>query len=486
MFPGMRYEWKYAGHTKTELLHLMREPQSARIGRVIIFLIFSTFACSLVAVSAFFLGQQMTGARFQPSPEGTSLPTIDVTATAEMGLEESPIPPAVESTPIPELPPAETPLAPELELLVPQATPGEPLDRESGLDEGDLDLLFEVWRLIARNYDGELPTREELIYSAINGSMGTLDDQFTRFIPPEAAERMRQDLQGSFEGIGAFIRRNEDSLLEIVRPMANHPAARAGILPGDIITHIDGVPVQGMTLDEGISRIRGPEGTVVRLTIQRAEVEESFDLEIERARIEIAIVESQMLPENIAYVRLTSFSSNSSETLQAAISELMAQNPEGMIFDLRDNPGGFLDQSVAVADIFLPEGIVLLERNLRGLDEVFNSQNGGLAEELPLIVLVNAGSASAAEIVAGAIQDRDRAPLIGETTFGKGSVQQTHTLSNGSELRVTVARWYTPNDNTIDGEGIVPDIEVLPSPIELGGPDDNQLQRAIEYLQSGQ
>jgi carboxyl-terminal processing protease len=232
--------------------------------------------------------------------------------------------------------------------------------------------------------------------------------------------------------------------------------------------------------------VRGPEGTIVRLTIMRAEVEQPFDLEIERARIEIAIVESQMLTDDVAYVRLTSFSSNSSEALQAAVSELMAQNPTGMIFDLRDNPGGFLDQSVAVADIFLPEGVVLLERNIRGLDEVFNSSSGGIAEDIPLVVLVNSGSASASEIVAGAIQDRGRAPLIGETTFGKGSVQQTHTLSDGSELRVTVARWYTPNDNTIDGEGITPDIEELPSPIDLGGPEDNQLQRAIQYLQTGQ
>ena len=463
----------------------MRETQSARLGRVIILLILAVFVCSLVGVGSFFLGQQMASGRFQILPEETPLPTSTTTATPDLSPQESPVPPAVETTPAPDLPPAETPLAPDLELLVPQATPGEPLDREAGLDEDDLDLLFEVWRLIARNYDGELPTREELLYSAISGSMGTLDDQFTRFIPPDAAARMRQDLQGSFEGIGAFIRLNEEGLLEIVRPIANHPAARAGILPGDIITHVDGVPVQGMTLDEAISRIRGPEGTIVRLTIMRAEVEEYFDLEIQRARIEIAIVESQMLPENIAYVRLTSFSSNSSETLRAAVSELMAQNPDGLIFDLRDNPGGFLDQSVAVADIFLPEGVVLLERNIRGLDEVFNSQDGGLAEEIPMVVLVNAGSASASEIVAGAIQDRSRAPLIGEVTFGKGSVQQTHTLSDGSELRVTVARWYTPNDNTIDGEGITPDIEILPSPIELGGPDDNQLQRAIEFLLSG-
>ena len=464
----------------------MRDSQSARLGRVIVFLLFSVFSCSLVGVGSFFLGQQMAEGRFQALPEEITPPNEIATATPVIRLEEPTAPPPVEATPVPGLPPAGTPLAPELELLIPKATPGEPLDREVGLEEDDLDLLLEVWRLIARDFDGELPSPEELQHSAIRGSMEILGDQYTRFIAPDAAARMRQDLQGSFEGIGAFIRLNEEGSLEIVRPIANHPAARAGVLPGDIITHVDGIPVQGMTLDEAISRVRGPEGTIVRLTIQRAEIEEPFDLEIERARIEISIVESEMLPENIAYVRLTSFSTNSSEALQAAVSELMAQNPNGMVFDLRDNPGGYLEQSVEIADIFLPEGVVLLERNTRGLDKVFNSQDGGTAEEIPLVVLVNAGSASASEIVAGAIQDRSRAPLIGETTFGKGSVQLTHTLSDGSELRVTVARWYTPNDNTIDGEGIVPDIEVLPSPIQLGGPDDTQLQRAVEFLQNGQ
>jgi carboxyl-terminal processing protease len=463
----------------------MRDSQGARVWRVIILVMLAVFACTIISVGAFFLGQQVAGREILPPPPQIVLPsetpTPGLTNTPEDMMAQEPD----QATPVPVLP-AETPVAPELELLLPRTTPREPIDRDAELEEDDLALLFEVWRLIARQYDGELPSREELLHSAITGSLDTLDDQYTRFIPPDAAARMRQDLQGSFEGIGAFIRLSEEGFLEIVRPMANHPAALAGILPGDMVTHIDGVPVQGLTLDEAIARVRGPEGTIVRLTIMRAEVEQPFDLEIERARIEIAIVESQMLPDDIAYVRLTSFSSNSSEALQAAVSELMSQNPTGMIFDLRDNPGGFLDQSVAVADIFLPEGVVLLERNIRGLDEVFNSNSGGIAEEIPLVVLVNSGSASASEIVAGAIQDRGRAPLIGETTFGKGSVQQTHTLSDGSELRVTVARWYTPNDNTIDGEGITPDIEELPSPIDLGGPDDNQLQRAIQFLQTGQ
>jgi carboxyl-terminal processing protease len=462
----------------------MSDRKSVNIWRIIILSLFAVFACTFVAFGSFLLGRQLASQSASASLPEITVVTESSPPTPEFIPTDSPT--ATDPIPEAEQLPAETPMDAELELLAPRATPQEPLARDSQLDEQDLRLFFEVWQLVARQFDGELPSQEELIHAAISGSLDTLDDQFTRFIPPDAAARMRQDLQGSFEGIGAFIRMTEEGYLEIVRPMAQHPAARAGIQPGDIITHIDGVAVQGLSLDEAIARVRGPEGTIVVLTILRADVERPFEIEVERARIEIAIVESEMLADDIGYVRLTSFTTSSSQALQQAITQLLAQNPVGLIFDLRDNPGGYLDQSVSVADLFLPQGVVLYERNIRGLDEIFNSQDGDIAEAIPLVVLVNAGSASASEIVAGAIQDRGRALLIGETTFGKGSVQQTHTLSDGSELRVTVARWYTPANNTIDGTGITPDIEVLPSPIDLGGPDDTQLQRAIQYLLTGQ
>ena len=192
-----------------------------------------------------------------------------------------------------------------------------------------------------------------------------------------------------------------------------------------------------------------------------------------------------MLEDNIAYVRLTGFSGNASQQLESELEELLDQEPQALIFDLRDNPGGFLSQSVQVADLFLGEGVVLYERDGRELEEVFESEDGDLAEEIELIVLVNAGSASASEIVAGAVKDRGRGTLVGETTFGKGSVQKTHTLSDGSELRVTIARWYTPNDRSIDVEGVAPDIQV-DTPEEFGGDADTQLQRAIRLILEGQ
>ncbi|MFL7871627.1 MAG: S41 family peptidase, partial [Anaerolineales bacterium] len=232
----------------------------------------------------------------------------------------------------------------------------------------------------------------------------------------------------------------------------------------------------------------GPEGESVSLTIVREGEQEPLEFTVVRAEFEVPVVETQLFEEDlgtIAYLRLSSFTRSADEEVTNALNTLLAQNPDGLILDLRDNGGGFLDQAVAVADRFLPEGVVLYERNDEGtVDETFRSLTGDLAEEIPLVVLVNAGSASASEIVAGAVKDNGRGTLIGETTFGKGSVQHVHTLSDGSELRVTIARWFTPDNRSISEEGVTPDIEVI-TPDDLGGEDDAQLQRAIDYLLEG-
>lgn len=356
--------------------------------------------------------------------------------------------------------------------------------RESDFSEEDLEILWEVWNHVEAEFDGDLPEDRELTYAAIRGLLDTLDDEFTRFAPPDVAERMREDLQGSFEGIGAFVRENDEGLTEIVRPMDGQPADLAGLRAGDVVVGVDGESVVGMSLDEVIALIRGPEGSEVELEIRREEREQPFEVTIVRERIDIPVIQSEMLEEGIAYVRLTSFNRNAEPQLREALNQLLSESPRGLVLDLRDNPGGFLDQSIAVADLFLNNGVVLFERSeTLDIQETYRSDNGDLAEEIPLVVLINAGSASASEIVAGAIQDRSRGVLIGETTFGKGSVQQSHTLSDGSELRVTIARWYTPDNTSIDGDGIPPDIEVE-TPEDLGGEEDVQLQRAIDYLSS--
>lgn len=351
----------------------------------------------------------------------------------------------------------------------------------SGLDLG---IFYEVWNRVERDFDGDIPDEEELLHAIIGGSLQTLNDPYTQYVKPNVAQRMREDLGGSVEGIGAFVRQTEDGSIEIVRPISGQPAEAAGIRAGDIIIAVDGESIIGQTLDEVLLKVRGPRGTVVNLTVLRGE--EELDFTITRVRFEVPIIETAMVTDEIGYIRLSEFNANAERQVREALRDLQAQGAQSLIFDLRDNPGGFLDQSVAVADLFLPQSVVLIERNNKGLEEIFRADSGDEAEGLPIVVLVNAGSASASEIVAGALQDNGRSILIGETTFGKGSVQQLHTLSDGSLLRVTIARWYTPNNNSISEAGIIPDIEV-PSPetFVLGGEGDTQLERAIEYLQTG-
>lgn len=419
----------------------------------------------------------------QSDPTATASPEPTVTIEPEATGE-----PTDQPTDEPADEPTEEPAPPT---PVPTATPIPVPSGVSPLEGEDLAILYDVWELIADQYDGAVPPSRDVIDAVISGSLETLGDEFTRYVPPDIAERIREDMQGAVEGIGAFVRENDEGQFEIVRPIDGQPADLAGLRPGDVIIAVDGESVEMVSFDEVILLVRGPQGTSVTLTVAREGEEEPLEFTIVRTRFEVPIIEAEILPGDItngrtvAYLRLTEFNRNAEERLLEALETLLAEEPEGLILDLRDNPGGFLDQSVAVADAFLPDGVVLYERNIRGLDEIFTSDDGDIAETIPLVVLVNAGSASASEIVAGALQDRGRAVLVGETTFGKGSVQQIYTLSDGSELRVTIARWYTPNNNTIDGAGVTPDLEV-PSPEDLGGENDQQLLRAIEQLLNGE
>jgi carboxyl-terminal processing protease len=442
------------------------------------------FAFSLVAIAAYNAGRD--------SIIVATLPAISVQQVEVVSPTSSPTPVPASATPAEAAEgTADVPVAAESQnptsepLVEPTATAEVTVREPVGLQDEDLDLFTEVWGVIDGEFDGLLPGEDEVIYGAIRGSLDLLGDDFTRFIPPDLARRSREQLDGSFEGIGAFAELSVDGYLIVVRPIAGQPAANAGMLSGDIVTHVDGRPVLGKLLEEMIAEIRGPKGTDVTLTVERDGVPDPFNVTIVRDLIEFPIVEAEMLEQDIAYARLTSFSSNATERLQETLESLLEQEPRGLILDLRDNPGGFLNQSVTVADLFLDQGIVLYQRDSSGQEEVFESDSGDLAEQIPLVILVSPGSASASEIVAGAVQDRGRGVVIGEVTLGKGSVQTTRTLSDGSELRVTIARWYTPNNATIDGQGIVPDI-IVETPAEFGGSGDTQLQRAVTYILTGE
>jgi carboxyl-terminal processing protease len=355
----------------------------------------------------------------------------------------------------------------------------------AGEEPPEFAVFWEALHLIESEFYGELPTMQEVTYGAIRGVLVALGDDGTSFIDPERAAVMREDITGGFEGIGAVVNMLPNGRLTIVEPLPGRPAAQAGLQPGDLVLQVDDTPIQNMTLIEAVSLIRGPAGSTVRLTILRKGVKEPFEVAIVRARIEIEVVESRMLDGNIAYVRLAEFNAKATKELQEALRELLAQEPTGLIFDLRSNPGGYLQTSVEVTSQFIDEGLALTEKGKDDLERQYRVESGGLATEVPLVVLVNAGSASASEIVAGAIQDSGRGILIGERTFGKGSVQLPHTLSDGSELRITIARWFTPKGREIQGVGIIPDIEVEMTLEDLEAGHDLQLERAVEYLLTG-
>ena len=403
--------------------------------------------------------------RFEPVDEEQPLPTAHPLPTGDPVTRAPPATP-VPANPLPTQPSSVFPTPPSQ-------------------SKTSFDLFWEVWSLVERGFYGDLPSEDDRLYGAIRGSLQTLDDDHTAFTERDIAEINRGDMDGSFEGIGAVVRMNEANQIEIVQPMEGQPAEEAGLRPGDLVLAVDGESTETMGLYEAIALIRGPRETTVTLTILRPGESDPFNVEIVRARIPLPTVESEMLDDNVAYLRLYEFNGQATELLQDAIDDLLDQEPIGLVLDLRNNPGGFLSQAVSVADEFLPPGVVLIERG-RDLERTFDSTGAGSAEEIPLVVLINGGSASASEIVAGAIQDHRRGVLIGETSYGKGSVQQPHTLSDGSELRITIARWYTPDDRAIHGDGLEPDIPVPYTEEDLENDRDPQLDRALEYLITGE
>ncbi|MFQ5881787.1 MAG: S41 family peptidase [Candidatus Methylomirabilales bacterium] len=322
-----------------------------------------------------------------------------------------------------------------------------------------LKVFTEVLTLVRNNYV-ESTESQKLIYGAIRGMLETLDPH-SSFMPPEVYKEMQIETQGSFGGLGIEITVRERHLT-VVAPIDGTPADRAGIQAGDRIIRIEGQPTKDMTLIEAVRKLRGPKGTQVTVTILREE-QEPFDLTITREIIEVHSVRASDLGEGIGYIRVASFQERTSRDIDEALKELREKEIRALILDLRNNPGGLLSQAVQVADIFLEKGRLIVytegraeNQNLRLVDEHENAQT------FPMVVLVNGGSASGSEIVAGALQDHERAVLVGTQTFGKGTVQTVIPLNDGSGLRLTTARYFTPEGRAIDGTGITPDIVVKP------------------------
>lgn len=356
----------------------------------------------------------------------------------------------------------------------------------SGNQEQDFAIFWEAWDRIEQSYIGALPTNKEMAYGAIRGALNILGDPYTVFIEPVVREQERDSLRGNFGGIGANIQRNEAGEV-VLSPIPGNPAEEAGIQDGDVLIAVDGLEIAAdMIVGDIVAIIRGEEGTAVTLSVIHPGESEQTDITIIRAIILLPSVAYQILPDDptIGYIRLSRFSGESGGEVEAAILALQEAGAEQLILDLRQNGGGLLDAAVDVGDHFLDEGVVLYQISSTEDEKVFMSTDETIAAEMPLVVLIDGGTASASEIVAGALQDRERAVLIGATTFGKGSVQLVYDLSDGSSVHVTSARWYTPERHQIDQQGLAPNIEVIPTEEAIANGQDEALEAAVEYLQS--
>ena len=347
---------------------------------------------------------------------------------------------------------------------------------------GKLGLLGEVWRALSQKYvDKGALDANDLGEGAISGMLEALGDPYTAYIDAEHYRLERSSFQGSFEGIGAVVGLDQGELV-VVAPIANSPAQRAGIRAGDKVLAVDGGTTAGLTLVEAVNRIRGPRGTEVRLTILHQGEIDPVEVRIVRDEIRAESVFLTMLPDDIAHIWITNFSDRTNSELTSLLKDI--KGAVGIILDLRGNPGGLLTSAVDVASQFLKKGIVVYQIDNEGERRDWEVRPGGLATDIPLAILVDKGSASGSEVVAGALQDAGRGPLIGERTFGKGSVWEFYELSDGSALSITVSRWYTPKGRLIEGEGLNPDFEVQITEADLENEVDPQLQRAIDYIKN--
>lgn len=343
-------------------------------------------------------------------------------------------------------------------------------------------LIEKVWNLINEDFvNADDLDRDSLILGAIRGMVEALDDPHSVFFDEEQTRNFITALQGEFEGIGIEINIREDRLT-VIAPLKDMPAARAGMLAGDIITKIDRESAEGITLEEAVTKIRGPKGTAVVLTLERSGKE--LDVTIVRDTIEVPTTELELI-DNIAVIELSQFSEKASNDFENAAREVLNSNADRILLDLRNNPGGFLDASINIAGWFIPEGKLIVREEMGGGQERRHISSGpALLKDFPVVILQNEGSASASEILAGAMRDHLDATIIGTRSFGKGTVQNFTNMDGGTSLKLTVARWITPSGEAIDQKGIEPTITVEANTEEILVGNDAQRERALEILRN--
>lgn len=345
----------------------------------------------------------------------------------------------------------------------------------------DFSMFWDVWRLVKDVYVEQPVKDEDLYHGALQGLLTGLNDPYSSYFDPKTAQEFNEELSGTFSGIGAEIGLSEDGIVTVVSPIADTPAARAGLQPKDLILAIDGVDTAGMTVPEAVTKIRGQKGTDVKLGLYR-EGKGEFEVTITRDDVQIKSVKTEYVGD-VAVIDVTVFGDDTSASFARAINEAQKKGVNKFVIDLRNNPGGYFDAAIDMASHFVGSRTVVWEE-VRGNRTPFAGTSEADVKNAKVVVLVNGGSASASEILAGALQDYDLATIIGTQSFGKGTVQEYHELPDGGAVKITVARWLTPNGRGIDKEGITPDVIVEAAPADPSHATDKDIQRqaALDLL----
>ena len=356
--------------------------------------------------------------------------------------------------------------------------------RESGERGLDFSLFFKVWDLLHENYlEREGIEDRSLIYGAISGLTRSLGDPYTAFLAPDENEAVKAGINGEYEGIGAELGMRDEQLV-IIAPLEGSPAVAAGVGAGDRILKIDGEATSGISLSEAVSRIRGQAGAVVILTLSRDSRGGDFEVAITRGKITLSSVKWEDKGEGVIYLRISRFGARTVGEWDEAVDEVLRRNPlpRGLVLDLRNNPGGVLTAATKIASDFFDRGVIVIEEFADGRRQEFTSTKLGRLNAVPVVVLLNKGSASASEILAAALRHHCQARIVGEQSFGKGTVQDARDLPDGSGVHITVAKWLTPEGKWVNEKGITPDYEVAITDEDIEAERDSQLEKAIEVL----
>lgn len=458
----------------------MDTPSPTRSGAALVgflvgmFLVLSGFALGIVADRTLFHGPT-TGGSENTAAAAVTIPTVPPAPTDTVAPGHPTSTPRPAPTPVPTITPR--PSDPAINLAPAQNTTPDQL-------RAQFDDFWKAFDLLEKGFYYRPLDEQKLVYGALKGMFSATGDDYTVFLPPDAAKERKASDNGQFVGIGVYVDTSKDDLL-ITAPIPGGPAEAAGVKAGDVIVAIDGKDVSTMAKADRTTAIQGPEGTPVRLTIRRAGTPGTIDITVIRKKITVPAVTLDVLPNNIGKITVTAFNDFTNQQLDDALKQVRDKHLNGIVLDLRNNGGGYVDGAQQLLGRFLPKDSVAMLEDRRPtggkLTPILVKDDGPQLLDLPIVMLVNGGTASASEIVAGSLQDYGRATLVGTKTFGKGSEQEVTSLSDGSSVRITVANWYTPKERVIQKQGLLPD-DVVERPDTAPGASDPQLDKAVELL----